>query len=202
MDSRIAAAKSVLVGVAIGLFVSLIVVGLSGCYNGDNWDSCWVPASPQPVLVLECEDGISVHTTIDAVLLAVDEDGFVIAELNLAPGDYNIVHLACSGEYVYVLEPFDERTGVDAVECGPVLVGDLLSEECVINKPEKVEVCHKGKTVRVSEHAVQAHLAHGDTMGPCEVEPPVEPPTPCEDGGFIDLGDQDARLPFNWVDRS
>jgi hypothetical protein len=28
-------------------------------------------------------------------------------------------------------------------------------------------VCHKGKTIYVSESAVRAHLRHGDSLGPC-----------------------------------
>jgi hypothetical protein len=35
--------------------------------------------------------------------------------------------------------------------------------------PKKVAVCHKGRTIMVSEAAVPAHLAHGDTLGPCPV---------------------------------
>jgi hypothetical protein len=32
----------------------------------------------------------------------------------------------------------------------------------------KVTICHKGKvTIRVSLNAVQKHLEHGDTLGPC-----------------------------------
>ena len=32
----------------------------------------------------------------------------------------------------------------------------------------KVDICHKGKnTINVSVNAVQAHLKHGDTVGPC-----------------------------------
>ncbi len=34
-------------------------------------------------------------------------------------------------------------------------------------KPHKVTICHKGRTIEVDEHAVQAHLRHGDTLGPC-----------------------------------
>jgi uncharacterized protein YcfJ len=34
---------------------------------------------------------------------------------------------------------------------------------------EKVEICHKGKTtLSVAAPAVEAHLAHGDTIGACE----------------------------------
>lgn len=34
---------------------------------------------------------------------------------------------------------------------------------------EKVAVCHKNKkTLMLPESAVEAHLGHGDTLGPCE----------------------------------
>lgn len=36
---------------------------------------------------------------------------------------------------------------------------------------DKVTICHKGKTIRVAKAAVKAHLAHGDTLGACEVTP-------------------------------
>ena len=31
----------------------------------------------------------------------------------------------------------------------------------------KVLICHKGRTISVDQHAVPAHLRHGDTTGPC-----------------------------------
>jgi len=31
----------------------------------------------------------------------------------------------------------------------------------------KVTICHNGHTIVVDLHAVPAHLAHGDTLGPC-----------------------------------
>lgn len=31
----------------------------------------------------------------------------------------------------------------------------------------KVEICHKGETITVSEKAVPAHLKHGDSLGAC-----------------------------------
>ncbi|MCI5209464.1 MAG: hypothetical protein D3910_11865, partial [Candidatus Electrothrix sp. ATG2] len=47
----------------------------------------------------------------------------------------------------------------------------------------KIRVCHKGKTITVSESAVQKHLNHGDTIGPCsqsepEIPEPEEPEEP------------------------
>jgi len=35
------------------------------------------------------------------------------------------------------------------------------------NGQAKVTICHKGKTITVAEPAVQAHLDHGDAVGPC-----------------------------------
>ena len=32
---------------------------------------------------------------------------------------------------------------------------------------EKVVLCHKGKSLSVAEPATEAHLRHGDTLGPC-----------------------------------
>ena len=41
----------------------------------------------------------------------------------------------------------------------------------VFSKPDKdkVTLCHRGHTITVADSALQAHLAHGDTIGPCEV---------------------------------
>ena len=35
----------------------------------------------------------------------------------------------------------------------------------------KIAICHKGQTLELPEAAIQAHLNHGDTLGPCEVTP-------------------------------
>lgn len=32
---------------------------------------------------------------------------------------------------------------------------------------DKAVVCHKGKTLEVGKPALDAHLKHGDTRGPC-----------------------------------
>jgi len=36
-----------------------------------------------------------------------------------------------------------------------------------VRPPPKVAICHEGETISVSASAVNAHLAHGDTLGPC-----------------------------------
>ena len=38
-------------------------------------------------------------------------------------------------------------------------------------KKEKVTICHKGQTIEVPKPALQAHLNHGDTLGPCSITP-------------------------------
>lgn len=37
-----------------------------------------------------------------------------------------------------------------------------------VGPPKRIIICHKGRhTIRVAQSAVPAHLAHGDTLGPC-----------------------------------
>lgn len=43
-------------------------------------------------------------------------------------------------------------------------------------KKKKVTICHSGQTITVSKKALNAHLAHGDTLGACS-SPPTPPPT-------------------------
>ena len=33
--------------------------------------------------------------------------------------------------------------------------------------PNGVQICHKGRTISVNSAAVDAHIAHGDAVGPC-----------------------------------
>ena len=39
------------------------------------------------------------------------------------------------------------------------------------DQAKKVTICHKGQTMEVAGPALQAHLNHGDTLGPCSVTP-------------------------------
>lgn len=57
-----------------------------------------------------------------------------------------------------------------------------VSAQAFAAPPPKVEICHKPgtpaeKSLEVPSTAVQGHLDHGDTTGPCE--PPPPPPQPC-----------------------
>jgi hypothetical protein len=53
-----------------------------------------------------------------------------------------------------------------------VLIAVLVSAGAaplVFSKQEKVTICHRGHTITVADAALDAHLAHGDSVGPCEV---------------------------------
>jgi hypothetical protein len=45
------------------------------------------------------------------------------------------------------------------------------------NGQERVTICHKGKTITVSDCAVPAHLRHGDSVGACEATTTTPEPT-------------------------
>ena len=65
----------------------------------------------------------------------------------------------------------------------PLLAGQsiFLSQAAVmansagspVGPPKKVTICHNCMTIQVAEPAVAAHLAHGDTLGPCPSGPPA-----------------------------
>jgi hypothetical protein len=42
----------------------------------------------------------------------------------------------------------------------------------------RVQICHKGRTIRVARSAVPAHLRHGDYTGPCHNQTPTPNPDP------------------------
>ena len=61
---------------------------------------------------------------------------------------------------------------------GAVLLGVSLTPQPGTsggNGQQKVMICHKGHTLEVAEPAVQAHLNHGDSLGPCSVTPNQNP---------------------------
>lgn len=58
---------------------------------------------------------------------------------------------------------------VVAVGAIAIVVSTLKSDAGAAAK--KVSICHKGQTLEVAEPAVEAHLGHGDTLGPCSITP-------------------------------
>ncbi|MFB5597752.1 MAG: hypothetical protein ACE5RJ_01870 [Nitrosopumilaceae archaeon] len=53
------------------------------------------------------------------------------------------------------------------------VTGITLYQDVFAGKGDKVDVCHKGKTITVDPSSVQKHIDHGDTEGACG-EPPQE----------------------------
>lgn len=45
---------------------------------------------------------------------------------------------------------------------------EVIDVSCGNSNQSKVEICHNGRTICISQNAVQAHLNHGDTLGSCE----------------------------------
>jgi len=58
----------------------------------------------------------------------------------------------------------------------PTVLALSGSEMPVVAAPSRVLICHKGQTIEVDEHALPAHLGHGDTIGPCELPTTIGPP--------------------------
>lgn len=75
---------------------------------------------------------------------------------------------------VYPGAPFGAR-GMEGGD-GYVVSGSTIEVTMRVSQPgdwirvitsHKTTICHKGKTITVSNNAVPAHLDHGDALGPC-----------------------------------
>lgn len=52
-----------------------------------------------------------------------------------------------------------------------MLAGFLVGTGNAFAGPEKVKICHKGKTINISRNAIQAHVGHGDQRKACKKVP-------------------------------
>jgi|SwirhirootsSR2_FD_contig_31_6558461_length_494_multi_4_in_0_out_0_1 hypothetical protein len=55
--------------------------------------------------------------------------------------------------------------------CLVFLLAPVRGGDSADKADKKVTVCHKGNAIEISENALSAHLAHGDTEGPCQITP-------------------------------
>ena len=53
--------------------------------------------------------------------------------------------------------------------CLVAMLAAILVSGCAVRSAgdHKSTICHKGKTLEVAADAVDAHLKHGDYLGPC-----------------------------------
>jgi Coenzyme PQQ synthesis protein D (PqqD)/TAT (twin-arginine translocation) pathway signal sequence len=87
----------------------------------------------------------------EALLAALDE----LAEANLLESVPE-----AAGDTISRRQLLKGATGVAAVTSLAVFAGSARGAS-------KVQVCHRGRTIWISQDALGAHLAHGDTLGPC-----------------------------------
>ena len=52
---------------------------------------------------------------------------------------------------------------------------------------EKVDICHKGNTISVSEKAITSHVAHGDFVGTGSDGPDCDHPTNADNQACVEL---------------
>lgn len=102
------------------------------------------------------EDMISVPVNVRS--LAITPDGAFIY----------VTHGPPSGGpgIVYVISTSSNEV-VDTIEVGLWPSGVAITPTRQRNGQARVQICHKGKQIRVAEPAVNAHLRHGDTFPPC-----------------------------------
>lgn len=191
------------VGVLLGLAGLFCIFAASGC-DDDNHYHTTILDVPAVLTVAVDADGVAIiaaHPSWDeqygyggARVWREDAPTSHTAEIN---DTTTISDALCPGSYRYLLEDYQSGTILEAeasfgVEL-PVIMG------CVAKPQKKVTICHNGHTIEVAESAVDAHLAHGDTLGDCPPPPPPTPPppAPCVDTGWeiLETVDGDRR----WV---
>lgn len=57
-----------------------------------------------------------------------------------------------------------------------LILGAFAITPVYAKREHKVTICHKGNTIEVDFHALQAHLNHGDYKGECKQEQPCDTP--------------------------
>lgn len=132
------------------------VLSIAPLDQGEDGDECGTVAAR-----VESVNGNEVQLSgwpaimLDENTLIEDESG---GEGTLAPGQTVLITVCLSGE--------------GQVSITKITILDAEKDEPSDEGGEKVLICHKpdkkgGHTISISPSAVPAHLAHGDTEGPC-----------------------------------
>lgn len=123
------------------------------------------------------EEG-GVETIVEVASLSVANGGQYT--FDLPAGTYSMVSAFVVDGIEMTLESGDSFIVTDgSVIEFDIIFSNIVSEEGDDNcsegkeceKPKKVTVCHKGREICISEHALKAHLRHGDTEGSCSEDP-------------------------------
>jgi hypothetical protein len=91
---------------------------------------------------------------------ASDEEALLAALHELAEANLLESVPEAAGDTISRRQLLKGATGVAAVTSLAVFAGSARGAS-------KVQVCHRGRTIWISQDALGAHLAHGDTLGPC-----------------------------------
>lgn len=194
----------------LGLMLGLLLVlgvALVGC--GDDNDSTWRIRAPavltvvvddQGVALISAHPSLSIKASLGYGTARVWREDAPVSHSAFIDGTATLIDKLCPGSYRYYLE--DDVTGdiLDALVSFPVDQASPAALGCVVEE-KKVALCHNGHTILVSEHAVNAHVAHGDTLGECVAPPPPPPPPvePCVDEGWQILDPVDVEGERHWV---
>lgn len=97
------------------------------------------------------------------------ENGGIVSDFVLNPVETGVVTGMVSLNNDDELQPVTISIRIPAVDGGDD-EGDENADEEDEDDSKKVKVCHNGHTIVISKSALPAHLAHGDTEGPCDAD--------------------------------
>jgi len=149
-----------------------------GDVNGDGSDEIIVTVAKKTeddnVYVFTGEGDLLASFQALAVITEDKVPGLVVSTANVEGDDAEEIIVAIAEDskyYDYAVGTYtyngDKLTSFNVF--GNITVSEV--EEIEVDSSGKVDVCHKGrKTLNISENAVSAHLAHGDSLGACDEE--------------------------------
>jgi hypothetical protein len=98
---------------------------------------------------------------------AVNEDAIFAALEQLAEADLLEAVPEAASATMSRRQLLHGAAGLAVGAAVPTVISLALSPGSAHATDAKVQVCHRGRTIWVSRDALPAHLAHGDTLGPC-----------------------------------
>ena len=179
--------------VSPGVFI--VVAGKTGYLSAHA--EVTVESGDSPIQDFALEPGEGAGTITGTVqILNSEGDQFVTVIIRQRMEDDTVVEIESEsvsngGQYTFdlpegvysmfaVFEVNGEEMTMEANEAFVILDGTVIEFDILFEnvdeedlhdygeKPERVTICHKGRTITISSSALNAHLNHGDVEGPCE----------------------------------